>query len=55
MKIPYLHPRSWIGEYGLPTRLKSLGHGVGVREGWREPAAGERRAAPTWWAGPALG
>lgn len=40
MRVLYLHPRSWIGEYAMLKHLRSLGHEVCVLEERRDlPAA----------------
>ena len=36
MKILYLHPRSWIGEYAMLVHLRRLGHEVCVLEESRD-------------------
>lgn len=41
MKILYLHPGSWIGEYGILTKLKSLGHDICVLEERRHNEEGK--------------
>lgn len=40
MKILYLHPRSWIGEYAMLAKLRSLGHEVcAIEEDRKLPSA----------------
>lgn len=42
MKILYLHPRSWIGEYAMLVHLRRLGHDVCVLEESRDLPAARR-------------
>lgn len=42
MKILYLHPRSWIGEYAMLVHLRRLGHEVCVMEESRDLPAARR-------------
>ena len=45
MRILYLHPNAWIGEYAMLVRLRELGHEVSVLEEKRGLAGGKRALA----------
>jgi glycosyltransferase involved in cell wall biosynthesis len=64
MKILYLHPRSWIGEYAMLVHLRHLGHEVCVLEESRDLPEARRfddhfekvgDGIPTFWYNPRLG
>ena len=64
MKILYLHPRSWIGEYAILVHLHSLGHQISVLEERRDLPAARRidddfekpgDGIPTFWYNPRRG
>ena len=64
MRILYLHPRSWTGEYPMLVKLRSLGHEVCVLEEDRSLSAARRHAEhfeqsgdgiPTLWYNPRRG
>ncbi|HXC39833.1 MAG TPA: glycosyltransferase family 4 protein [Burkholderiales bacterium] len=46
MKILYLHPQSWSGEYVMLKRLAAMGHSVCVLEEIRRPPFAARRTSP---------
>jgi glycosyltransferase involved in cell wall biosynthesis len=43
MRVLYLHPNSWTGEYPMLLKLRGLGHEVCVLEETRELGRGKRR------------
>jgi glycosyltransferase involved in cell wall biosynthesis len=45
MRILYLHPKSWTGEYAMLVHLRTMGHDLCVLEETRELARGSRRFA----------
>jgi glycosyltransferase involved in cell wall biosynthesis len=65
MRILYLHPDSWTGEYPVLARLRDLGHEIFVLEERRGLASGKRQVADhfrvpgdgiaTLWYDPRLG
>jgi glycosyltransferase involved in cell wall biosynthesis len=64
MKVLYLHPRSWIGEYAMLVHLRRLGHEVCVLEESRDLPAARRLddhfekpgdGIPTFWYNPRRG
>ncbi|MBM3566021.1 MAG: glycosyltransferase family 4 protein [Alphaproteobacteria bacterium] len=46
MKILYLHPRAWTGEYSMLQALRALGHDVCVLEEQRDDARGAWHVTP---------
>ena len=65
MRILYLHPKAWTGEYPLLRRLSQAGHDVSVLEEWRDMPGPPVRIAdhfqenedslPTYWYDPRRG
>jgi glycosyltransferase involved in cell wall biosynthesis len=64
VRILYLHPRSWIGEYAMLVHLRSLGHEICVLEERRDLPAARLLAdhfekpgdgIPTFWFNPRRG
>lgn len=45
MRLLYLHPNAWVGEYAMLAKLKSLGHEIAVLEESRALGRDKRRLA----------
>ncbi|HZR68602.1 MAG TPA: glycosyltransferase family 4 protein [Burkholderiales bacterium] len=45
MRLLYLHPNAWIGEYAMLAKLRDLGHEISVLEEKRGLAGGKRAVA----------